>query len=157
MAGEADQILLATGDATASNSKVASSVESDTAPVSSSSSAAMRTIVKKDISTLQAYWKKSMVTEADLAANHTVGWLPGGVISSTSDLEFPIVDQTTIVCFKSHLITGLGLPPSKFLILILNFLRCELIHLNLNAIAALSCFSMLCDCWLGIAPDTSLF
>jgi hypothetical protein len=55
MAGEADPILLTAGDATASNSKVASGVESDTAPVSSSSSAAMCTIMKKDISTLQAY------------------------------------------------------------------------------------------------------
>jgi hypothetical protein len=55
------------------------------------------------------------------------------------------------------LIAGLGLPPSKFLSSIMNFLGCELLHFNPNAIAALSRFAMLCEYWLGIAPDTSLF
>jgi hypothetical protein len=68
-----------------------------------------------------------------------------------------MVDNSTVVCFESHLIAGLGLTPSKFLVSILNFLGCELVHLNSNAIAALSCFAMLCECWLGIIPDTSLF
>jgi hypothetical protein len=79
------------------------------------------------------------------------------VISSISDLEFPTVDNTTIICFESHLIVRLGLPPIKFLVSILNFLRCELVHLNPNAIAVLSCFTMMCECWLGISLDTSLF
>jgi hypothetical protein len=96
------------------------------------------------------------VTEADCAAYHATGWLLGGVVS-ISDMEFPTVDNTTIVCFESHLIAGIGLPPSKFLVCIPKFLRCELVHLNLNAIAALIYFTMLCECWLGIAPDTSLF
>jgi hypothetical protein len=39
----------------------------------------------------------------------------------------------------------------------MNFLGCELVHFNPNAIATLSCFTMLCECWLGIAPDASLF
>jgi hypothetical protein len=68
-----------------------------------------------------------------------------------------MVDNSTIVCFESHLIVVFDLPPSKFPVSILNFLGCELVHLNLNAIAALSFFTMLCECWLGIAPDTSLF
>jgi hypothetical protein len=62
-----------------------------------------------------------------------------------------------MVYFESHLITGLGFPPSKFLIAVMNYLGCELVHLNPNAIAALSCFTMLCECWVGIVPDTSLF
>jgi hypothetical protein len=62
-----------------------------------------------------------------------------------------------MVCFKSHLIVGLGLPPSKFLSATMNFLSCELVHFNPNAIAALSYFTMLCECWLGIAIDTNLF
>jgi hypothetical protein len=65
--------------------------------------------------------------------------------------------HSTVVCIESHLIPGLGLPPSKFLVAIMNFLGCQLVHLNLNTIAALSCFTMLCECWLGIALDTSLF
>jgi hypothetical protein len=55
------------------------------------------------------------------------------------------------------LIAGLGLPLSKFLFAIMNFLGCELVHFNPNAIATLSCFAMPCECWLEIAPDTSLF
>jgi hypothetical protein len=51
----------------------------------------------------------------------------------------------------------LGLPQSKFLISILNYLRCELVHLNPNVITALSCFNMMCECSLGIPPDTSMF
>jgi hypothetical protein len=98
-----------------------------------------------------------MVTEADLATYHATSWLPGGVLSCTSNLEFPMIDNTVINDFESHLIAGLGLSPSKFLVSILNFLRCELVHLNLNAIATLNCFSMLCECWLGFPPDTSLF
>jgi hypothetical protein len=52
---------------------------------------------------------------------------------------------------------GLELPPSKFLVFVLNYIRCELVHLHPNAILALNCFLMLCECWLGIRPDISLF
>jgi hypothetical protein len=62
-----------------------------------------------------------------------------------------------MVCFEFHLIIGLGLPPSKFLYAIMNFLGYELVHFNPNAIAALSCFTMLWECWLGITSDTRLF
>jgi hypothetical protein len=57
-----------------------------------------------------------------------------------------MVDITIVVYFQSHLVAGLDLPPSKFLVSILNFLKCELVHLNLNVITALSCFTMLCEC-----------
>jgi hypothetical protein len=39
----------------------------------------------------------------------------------------------------------------------MHYLGCELVHFNPNAIIALSCFTMLCECWLGITPDTNLF
>jgi hypothetical protein len=55
------------------------------------------------------------------------------------------------------LIAGLGLPPSKFLVTIMGYLNYELFHFNPKAISALSTFIMLCECWLGIALDTSLF
>jgi hypothetical protein len=72
-------------------------------------------------------------------------------------LDFLTIDHTHIVCFESHLMGGLGLPASKFLVAILGYLGCELIHLNPNAIATLSYFCMMCECWLGIPPYTSLF
>jgi hypothetical protein len=68
-----------------------------------------------------------------------------------------MVDGSTMVCFESHLVAGVGLPPSMFFVAIINFLGCELVHPNLNVMAALSCFTMLCKCCLGIALDTSLF
>jgi hypothetical protein len=82
----------------------------------------------------------------------------GGALESfIPEVDIPMVDNSFVVCFESHLVAGLGLPPSKFHVSIMNFLRCELVHLNPNAIDALSCFTMLCKCWLGIALDTSLF
>jgi hypothetical protein len=93
------------------------------------------------------------ITEADHSAYHTAGWLESFIHA----VDIPTVDDSIVVCFESHLVAGLGLPPNKFLVAIMNFFGCELVHLNLNAIAALSCFTMLCECWLGIAPDTSLF
>jgi hypothetical protein len=98
-----------------------------------------------------------MITEADHQSYHYTGWLTGGLESAISEADGPMVDGSTVAYFESHLVARLGLPPSKFLVAIMNFLRCELVHFNPNTIAALSCFTMLCECWLGIAPDTSLF
>jgi hypothetical protein len=114
-------------------------------------------MAKKGIPQLYEYRKAPTVTEADLTPFHAIGWLLGGVLSSTTDLEFLMIDKTIIVCFQSHLMAKLGLPPSKFHVSILNYLRCELVHLNLNAITTLSCFSVLCECWLNILPDTNMF
>jgi hypothetical protein len=81
----------------------------------------------------------------------------GNLISSIPEVDIPTTHGSTVVCFESHLVAGLGLPASKFLVAITNFLVCELVHFNSNAITTLSCFTMLCECWLGTAPDTSLF
>jgi hypothetical protein len=118
-------------------------MESNTAFASSSFNAATQSIAKKKVPMLYEYWKAPTVTEADLAAYHAISWLPSGVLSSTIGLEFPTIDKTIIVYFESHLMSRLGLPPRKFLVSILNHLRCELVHLNPNAIAALNCFSIL--------------
>jgi hypothetical protein len=98
-----------------------------------------------------------MITKVDRQACHSFSWLNGGLESSVHTVEYPIVDGTTVVCFESHLVAGLGLPPSKFLVAVISHLGCELVHFNPSVIVALSYFTMLCVCWLGIAPDTSLF
>jgi hypothetical protein len=72
-------------------------------------------------------------------------------------MEYPIVDGTTMVSFESHLVTGLGFPPNKFLVAVMSHLGCELVYFNPNAIATLSRFTMLYEYWLGIMPDNSLF
>jgi hypothetical protein len=85
------------------------------------------------------------VKEADISKFHEVIWLLGDLIGSPITLDFLTIDHTHIVCFESHLMCGLRLPPSKFLVAILGYLGCELIHLNSNAIATLSYFCMFCE------------
>jgi hypothetical protein len=157
MASETDRIPNIVVEVVVNAGKTHSAGESDVPVASSSSNEAVVKMVNKTTPVLSDYWKKSMVTKADCSAYHTAGWLGSALESFVPTVEVPMVDNSTIVCFESHLITGLGLPPSKFLVSILNFLGCEMVHLNANVIAALSCFTMLCECRLGIAPDTSLF
>jgi hypothetical protein len=108
------------------------------------------------IPNMSDYWKKSTVTEADRKAYYFASWLNGGLESFVSEVDVPMVNDS-MVCFESHLVARLGLPPNKFLVAIINLLGCELVHFNSNAIAALCCFTMLCECWPGIARDTSMF
>jgi hypothetical protein len=93
----------------------------------------------------------------DRRAYHDRGWLTGNLVSFIPEEDVPTVEGSTIVCFESQLAAGVGLPPSKFLSSIMNYLGCSLVHLNSNAVSALSSFVMLCECWLRIPPDTNLF
>jgi hypothetical protein len=101
--------------------------------------------------------KKTTITKKKRLAYHRFGWLTGNLISTIPEVDAPTVHDSITIYFESYLIARLGLPPSKFLSSIMNFLGCELIHFNPNDIVALICFAILCECWLGIAPDTSLF
>jgi hypothetical protein len=132
-------------------------VESDDLAASSSSNIIVVKMVNKTTLEMPDYWKKLIVTEADRSAYHATNWLGGRLVSLVPTVEVPTVDNTIVVCFESHLVAGLGLNPSKFLVAITNFLGCELVHLNLNAIAAPSWFIMMCECRLRIAIDTNPF
>jgi hypothetical protein len=123
----------------------------------SSPTKADQAMAESKIPNLYEYWKALMVDDTNLTNLYAVGWLPRGLVCSSTTLEFPSIDHTNIVCFELHQMCDLSLPPSKFLVAILNYLGYERIHLHLNAISALSFFSMYCKCWLGIPPDTSLF
>jgi hypothetical protein len=102
-------------------------------------------------------FKRTIITEDECRGYHDLGWLPGHMMSSILEVEFPTVDDSNVMCFESHLVAGLGLPPSKFLVANMSYVGYRLIHFNPNTVVALSCFTMLCKYWLGIAPDTSLF
>jgi hypothetical protein len=106
---------------------------------------------------LTDFFKKTTVNEDDRRAYHDRGWLTGNLVSFILEVDAPTVEGSTIICFESQLAAGMGLPPTKFLSSIMNHLGCSLVHLNTNAVLALSIFIMLCECWLGISPDTSLF
>jgi hypothetical protein len=97
------------------------------------------------------------MTEDDRRAYHDLRWLTGNFVSFILDVDVPTVEGSTIICFKSQLAVGLGLLLGKFLSSIMNYLGCSLVHLNPNVVSALSSFVMLCECWLGIPPDTSIF
>jgi hypothetical protein len=123
-----------------------SGVES-TAPVTSSSpTLGAIKMTDRKISEMSEFFKKTTVTDEEHHTYHDFGWLTGNLISTVHEVNVLTVHGSTILCFESHLITGLGLPPSKFLAAIMNFLGCELVHFNPNDIAALNCFTMLCEC-----------
>jgi hypothetical protein len=114
-------------------------------------------MAKGEIPGLLDFFKKTSVTDGERQAHHERGWLTGNVISCVSEVDIPTIEGSTVIYFESHLVVGLGLLPNKFLVTIMGYLNCELFHFNPNPISALSTFVMLCECWLGIAPDTSLF
>jgi hypothetical protein len=97
------------------------------------------------------------VTEDDLRAYHDRGWLPGNLVFFIPEVDVPTIEGSTILFFESQLAAGLGLPPSKFLSRIINYLGCSLVHLNANVVSAISSFVMLYECWLGIPSYISLF
>jgi hypothetical protein len=157
MAGEADPSPRIADEPDVNENKSNFKAKSEVLAASSSSNVAAMKIVKKTTPEMVDYWKKTMITEVDRQAYHSFGCLNGGLESTVPTVEYPIVDGTIVVCFESHLVAGLGLSPSKFLVAVMSHLGYELVHLNLNTIIALSCFMMLCECLLGIASDTSLF
>jgi hypothetical protein len=114
-------------------------------------------MVKGEILELTDFFKKTTMTVDDRWAYHDRRWLTGNLVSFIPEVDVPTVEGSIILCFESQLAVGIGLPPSKFLSSIINYLRCLLVHLNTNSVSALSSFVMLCECWLGIPPDTSLF
>jgi hypothetical protein len=142
-------------DPTTANIGSYSGVESITAMTSPTHGATL--MAKGKIPELSDFFKKTFVTDDERQAYHERGWLTGNIISSISEVDVPTIEGSIVVYFESHLVVGLGLSPNKFLVTIMCYLNCELFHFNPNAISALSTFVMLCECWLGIAPDTSLF
>jgi hypothetical protein len=114
-------------------------------------------MAKGKILELSEFFKKTSITDGERKAHHGRDWLTGNIISSVPEVDVPTVEGSIAIYFDSHLIAGLGLPPNKFLVTIMGYLNCELFHFNPNATSVLSTFIMLYECWLEIAPDTSLF
>jgi hypothetical protein len=157
MASEVDQNPPVITEPATDGNKSDSGMESDASATSSSATLAAIKMADNHIPKITDFWKISNVSETNHQAYHNLGWLTGNLISSISEVDVPTTHGSIVICFESHLVVGLGLPPSKFLVAIMNFLGCELVHFNLNTITTLSCFTMLCECWLGIAPDSSMF
>jgi hypothetical protein len=121
-----------------------SGVESTAMAVSSSPTRGA-TMVDGEIPELTDFFKKTTVTEDDRRAYHDRGWLTGNLVSFIPEVDVPTIEGSTILCFECQLAAGLGLPLSKFLSSIMNYLGCSLVHLNANVVSALSSFIMLCE------------
>jgi hypothetical protein len=87
-----------------------------------------------EIPELTDFFKKMTVTEDDRQTYHGRGWLTGNLVSFIHEVDVPTVEGSTIIYFKSQLAAGVGLPPSKFLLSIMNYLGCSLVHLNSNIV-----------------------
>jgi hypothetical protein len=148
---------LVTSSANTDDSRHDSGTESTVMAASSSPTRGAAKMAEGEILKLTDFFKKTTVTEDDRRAYHDRGWLTGNLVSFIPEVDVPTIEGSIILCFESQLAAGLGLPPSKFLSSIMNYLGCSLVHLNPNAVSTLSSFVMLCDYWLGIPPDTSLF
>jgi hypothetical protein len=157
MTGEVDQISNVTGDVTESSSHSDAGTKSEVTSSTYYSTMFDQAIANKAVPLLYQYWKAPMVTDKDISAYHAASWLPGVLLYFPATMDFPMINRTNIVYFESHLMCGLGLLPSKFIVSILIYIGCELVHRHLDFISVLSCFNMLCECWLGIPPYTSLF
>jgi hypothetical protein len=113
MASEADQVLHDANEPVVDENKSASRAESDTLTSSSSNTTIQKMANKTPPPrSISDYWKKSTITKDDHFAYHATSWLSGELESIVPTMEYPMVDGTTVVCFESHLIAGLGLPPS---------------------------------------------
>jgi hypothetical protein len=123
-----------------------SGAESIASTTSSSPTLAVTKMVDRKVPKMSDFFKKTIVTEEEHLAYHSFGWLTGNLIFMILEVDVPTVHDSTTICFESCLLTGLGLSPSKFLSSIINFLGCELVHFNPDAITTLSCFPMLCEC-----------
>jgi hypothetical protein len=134
-----------------------SGTERTTMVSSSSATRGATKMAEGEIPELTNFFKKMTVIEDDRRAYHDRGWLTGNLVSFIPEVDVPTIEGSTILCFESQLVAGLGLPPSKSLSSIMNYLKCSLVHLNTNVVSTLSSFLMMCECWIGIPPDTSFF
>jgi hypothetical protein len=132
-------------------------VKSATMATSSSLTCGATRMAEGEIPKLIDFFKKTTATEDDRRSYHNRGWLAGNLVSCIPEVDVPTIEGSTILYFESQLATRIGLPPSKFLSSIMNYLGCSVVHLNANVVSTLSSFVMLCECWLGIPPDISLF
>lgn len=106
------------------------------------------------VDTTSEYWKKCSSTAKRL---NTL--MVRGILSESLCFQIPRAKKvpkpkpSEMIVFEAHFLCGFGLPPSSFLKSVCQFYKIGLVHLKPNAIASLSVFVMLCECWLGIEPD----
>ncbi|TVU49213.1 hypothetical protein EJB05_00511, partial [Eragrostis curvula] len=107
---------------------------------------------------LADYWKAGEIDEAYIEVLRQSGCISDFVIAKENKGDFVFsFDTTEVALLESHLICGFNLPPSHFLERVCKFYKIELVHLKPQAIALMSLFTVLCECWLGTALSLDLW
>jgi hypothetical protein len=101
---------------------------------------------------------KSTSTSASLMKLQEDGALPGrGTMEREPGGIEPEPVLGRMVAVEDYILCGFLLPPSEFLLIVLNLYSLSLLHLNPNSIAFLSIFSYLCEAYIGVEPFLDLF
>jgi hypothetical protein len=99
-----------------------SGAESTAMATSSSPTRGATKMADREIPELTDFFKKTTVTKDDHRAYHDRGWLADNLVSFILEVDVSTVESFIILYFESQLATGLGLPSSKFLSSIMNYL-----------------------------------
>jgi len=106
------------------------------------------------------YWLPSCMTEAYVKELSDSGFLP-----SKADCQWRIPGDEVVpapqdgerVVLASHLLRGMGLPPSAFFSAVLRHYGLQPHNIAPNSILVLAGFQALCEGYLGIEPTVELF
>jgi hypothetical protein len=108
-------------------------------------------------------WRKAGCSEDAIQKCVAAGaFHPGELI----EWRAPIKDETPklstledqfVILSLTHIICGLRLDVSDFLVSVLNHYRLEWSHLTPNSITALSMFAHLCEAYMGVPPTVEVF
>jgi hypothetical protein len=96
-------------DSTKSDSEVES-----VAPTTSSPTPVVIMMADGKIPKMSDFFKKTTITKEEHKAYHDLGRLPGNLISTIPEVDVPTVHDSSMICFESHLITGLGVIPGFY-------------------------------------------
>jgi hypothetical protein len=99
-----------------------SGAESTAMATSSSPTRGATKMADREIPELTDFFKKTTVTKDDHRAYHDHGWLADNLVSFILEVDVSTVESFIILYFESQLAAGLGLPSSKFLSSIMNYL-----------------------------------
>jgi hypothetical protein len=105
-------------------------------------------------------WARSCVTEDTLSEYRQKGWLPPAaqLAARAPGLEVrPDPRAGERVCFAEFLPRGFALPLHDFVRGLLYAYGIQLHDLTPNSIMHITCFMVLCECFLGVSPCWSLW
>lgn len=105
-------------------------------------------------------WRGSNIAQKTLISLQKEGQIsqaPGSFRKPPRDEEFPNPQGLERVVFADHFPRGLSFPLHPFFLALLHIYGIQLHDLPPNAIQHISCFIVLCECFLGIHPHWGLW